>query len=92
MFVGNKVEQTTPQQEATPAKVLTAAAIAAAKALEIENNKKKYAWESEALKVIEAKIAHYKKTGNIKKLNIYLAKRAEKKGILPKIKALIPSL
>lgn len=42
-------------------------------------------WQSEAMKVIDESIAHYKKTGNKNKLSIYLLKKKYSRNVLKKL-------
>jgi len=57
------------------------------RALFLESQKSRFfekiTWETEAIKVIKTKIAHYKKTGNLRKLAIYQAKLKQKQKLLP---------
>lgn len=49
-----------------------------------EESKKRYStpfWQSQAVTVIKEKIAHYKATGNIRKLAIYQSKLKGKHGV-----------
>lgn len=49
----------------------------------------KLSWETQAQILIKEKIAHFKKSGNIRKLKIYKAKQSQKVNIIGKVKDLL---
>lgn len=53
-----------------------------------EQSMRKLTWDSEAVKVIKARIKHYKKTNNLRKLAIYQAKLEDKQLKIRKLKKL----
>lgn len=52
----------------------------------------KFKWETEAMKVINAKIEHYRKIGNTNKLRIYLLKKEAKRPLIAKVRNLLDAL